>query len=265
MAFVFSAVVAASAFAKSEDNPQWAVCEEVAAGTGAFTNSACTTSGKGNFEAKVLGEKETREVKAEANGSQKLKSATVTIVCKKLKLEAGAILIGSKAPNPGTDRETIVYEECEVEGSPKCTINGEKAGEAKIKTKSLKSVLAFLTKEGAENEREPAVTVFTPESGSQFVEFTLAGECPVTGPIKVEGSVAAENVKSEEHAEKHELNASETAIKEYFVNEGGKTVAKKAELKLEGIVKLPATYIGKAFVRQRGTLIEKIFDWIFHS
>ncbi len=221
---VLGAFAASSAFAASTNNPQWQV-----------------------NKAELSGNK---EVTAEANGTQKLNVAGAfgaTIACKKLKVASGAKIIGSTKPAAGTDEETIVYEECEVEGSPSCTINGEAAGKAKITTNLLKSTLVFKTKAAAEKEESSTLSLFEPKTGTVFVTLTLAGTCPATGSFEITGQVAAENVKGNEEIETHELNAPATAITKYFVNEGGKTVEKKVNALKFGI--FPASYVGKAKIK----------------
>jgi hypothetical protein len=235
--FAFGAIGVSQSFAASTNNPQWEVAS------------------------KILGEGESKPVVAKANGAQKLKATGITISCASLKVE-NANIKGSKAPNPGTDEEVIVYEECEVEGKPNCEINKEKSKVAKIKTVLLKSTLAFQTKVAAEAESAPTVTVFEPKEGTKFTTFELTGiECLAQGVISVEGQVACENPKGQEQLAKHELNCPEPAIKKYFVNEGAVTVEKLVkELRLEGVLKLAATYVGKASVELTSKELWGVFN-----
>jgi hypothetical protein len=267
--FAMSAVAASAASATSTNNPQWDICHNVGAGNGHFTDSKCETAGTGEWEAKILGNAELEEVTAKAKGNQKLSvpGAKVTIVCKSYSLKAGAVIVGSAAPAAGTDEETIEYKECEVEGSPKCEINKVKGGKATITTEPLKSWLGFKTKEAAEKEESNTLTYFAPQTPPKFVAFELkketGGSCPFgsEGISEVEGQVAVENIEGSVHAVKHTLKAPATAIKAYWVNEGGKTVEKKVtELKLKGIIKFAATYEGESEVE----LVSKSNWWIFN-
>lgn len=235
--FAFGAIGASQSFAASTNNPQWEVAN------------------------KILGANETKAVVAEANGAQKLKATGITISCASLKVEKANIK-GSIAPNPGTDEEVIIYEECEVEGKPNCEINKEKSKSAKIKTVLLKSKLAFQTKVAAEKEEAPTVTLFEPKAGTKFTELELTGlECLAQGKISVEGQVACENPKGQEQLAIHELNCPEPAIKKYFVNASGVTEEKTVnELRLEGVLKLAATYVGKAVIE----LTSKELWWVFN-
>jgi hypothetical protein len=268
--FALSAVAASAALATSTNNPEWGVdianggtCTKVSTGqTGAFENSTCTTAKAtlNGFE-ELLASGKSVEIVAKANGSQKLVTSLTTIVCKAFKVAKGAVIVGSAEPAAGTNEEIIEYEECEVEGKPKCEINKMAAGKATITTVLLKSTLVFDSKAEAEKEESSTYTLFEPKSGTKFVEFELSGTCPATGKIGVEGQVAVENVKGSEHLVTHELNAPSTAIKVYWINKAGKTEEVKVkELKLEGIIKLPATYVGKAQVE----LKSKSDWWIFN-
>jgi hypothetical protein len=246
--FAVGLATSGSAFG-AEANPKWASCSEKAGGK--FTESACKTEGSGGkFELSFLGAGEKGEVEAEANGAQKLKSVGISLVCKRFKEKAN--VKGSEGNKPGTAESTAEESECEVEKSPECKINGEVAGKAKITTKPLKQTLAFETKAAAENsEKEKdvqTVLVTEPAEGKTLAELELSGTgCPVTGKVKAEGSYVVRMVKkgNEEHASKQELEAPETPITSYFVNEGAKTVEKKAELKALGV---KATYIGRSFL-----------------
>src|SRR5580692_5184819 len=101
-AMALSAVVSASASATK--NPKWALCEARTEGTGQWNNGTCTElGGKKTHETRLLlTENETREITAEANGSQKLAPAGApTVLCKKLSLKAGAVILGGE-PGKGT-------------------------------------------------------------------------------------------------------------------------------------------------------------------
>jgi hypothetical protein len=240
-ACAFAGTAASSVWAAGTSNPFVSIrveCETLALGN--YSNLANCQSGTGyNRNAYVNGYSrvltgagllllhlnalETLGITAKATTTQKLvdSSAKITIACSGLKLASGANLKGGE---PGTDEETIEYSGCEVEGSPKCEINKEKAGSAKITTKGLTSRLVFRTKAGAEKETaEETATLFKPASGTEFAALELkeesGGTCPSKGTIVVRGEVLLENVGSGEASESHELSAPDkTSEEEYFEN-----------------------------------------------
>jgi hypothetical protein len=200
----------------------------------------------------ILGSGNTRIFTVTQVNTQTLKGTGLTIECTGLKAEAGATIIGSAAPNPGTSKETLEYSGCTVKNFPKCKVNGHIPGE--IKTQPLINKLAFETKAAAEKEKEPTVTVLTPEAEKEpkFALFTLTEEnkgtkeCPLTGEVGSKGSVALKNVaKAEEETETHELEGTEPALKAYWLNEGGESTEHKVRLEVAG---LAATYVGKSRV-----------------
>ena len=239
--FVMAAAGASSALALETNNPQ-------------FTGEGSAKLETGGNKLLKAGEGE--EITATANGSQTLESTGVTIVCSALKLENGK-LIGSTAPAAGTNEEVIVYEKCEVKGSPECEINEKPSKEGVIKTVLLKTTLVFTSAEGAKKEEaKHSGTLFVPKEGTKFVGFKLRGKCPATGELGVAGSVVALNEPTPETlSATHEVNAKGEKETKYLTNEGGKTkeAAKPAALKLEGIFSLPATYLGKGIVKAVGS------------
>lgn len=220
-----SAVVSASAMAK---NPRWGVCLNRVSG-GQWEDGQCSKAKtNGSHETRELKTNETIEITAEANGIQKLHSATVTIECKKLKLKSGAEIIGGE---PGTDAETIVYEECGIEGFPKCKVRNVGGTFKTIETKPLNSTLGYKTKEQEEKEnQEDTVTVFKPKTANTFVEIEMeaepGGTCPSTALEKkglpVTGEVACENVSATKHAVEHELKCPAEESSEVLKNTGYK-------------------------------------------
>lgn len=222
---VIGLIAAASAMAHATNNPQWQIL------------------------GKILKAGETVGVTAEANGVQKLTSAALTIECTKFALAAGAILIGSDAPAPGTSEETIVYSGCKVAGFPNCKINNEVPGE--IETKPLRDLLVFLTRLGAldENALESG-TLFEPKTPKIFAEFTLSeanpgtGECPVTGNTVVEGTgVLVNNLNADLLSTVKEIEAPSIKKTAYFVNEGKLLTLERTGVNIK-VGGAPATYIG---------------------
>jgi hypothetical protein len=235
-----SAVVSASASAK---NPRWVICEVSKETRGQWEDALCAKhKTNSTHETKELKANETREIKAEADGLQKLGSPSLklTILCKKLKVKAGAILIGGE---PGTDTETLVYEECEVEAKPKCRINDIEGGKAIIATTPLASTLGYKTQKQEEEENQTdTVTVFKAEAHGALYELEIAGEkeaeCTSKALEKVKlpvsGEFACENVSAGTHLVTHELNCPEPRIAEYWrqtaEQKPEKVVVKKLEI-----------------------------------
>jgi hypothetical protein len=226
--FVVGLVGAASASALSTNNPQWQILST------------------------ILKAGETKNIRAEARGTQTLAGTGLTIECKEFSLAAGAHLIGSNAPNPGTSEETIVYSNCTIPASAKCKINGAVPG--KIETKPLLNLLVFLTEVGALNENAlESGTLFEPKTAPTFALFVLTEEkpgtkeCPLTGDVLVEGSgVIVKNLTADVLSLAHEIDAPTTAIKTYWVNEGGVSKQKTGvNIKVAG---LAATYSGNSKV-----------------
>jgi hypothetical protein len=223
--------------------------------------SAATNNPQWQVAGKVLTAGESKEVTAEANGAQKLNIGGAflgNIKCTALKLQARAKILGSTAPNPGTDEETIVYEKCELEGKPECKINGEAAGVAKITTNLLKSTLVFETKAAAEAQSAPTLTLFEPKVGTVFVTLELTGTCNATGKFEITGQVAAKNPEGATEKEVHVSESPATAITKYFVNEGGVTTEKKVTALKFGI--FPASYIGNSNIRLSTKELWSIFN-----
>lgn len=261
-AMALSAVVSASASATK--NPKWALCEARTAGTGQWENATCTKLGGTNTHETrlLLTENETREITAEANGTQKLTSSGVVVACKKLKLKAGAVLLGGE---PGKDNETIVYEECEVEEKPNCKVRSILGGKVngKIETNPLTSTLVYSSKAAEEAENQTAtLTLFKPTTGEIFTELELEGaECPsvlVGKALPVKGEVLAENVGNE-HLVTHELNFPSPALKAYWLQVGG--VATETVIKKLLLLTATATYTGKTKVSLAGSQLGQAW-WI---
>jgi hypothetical protein len=129
-----------------------------------------------------------------------LKATGVTITCKKLKVEAGAEIIGSSGSNSSTNKEVVVFEECSLAGNgTKCIL--AKADKGVIKTEAVKSTLDYPKKVPAEGDIK--LVLFQPEVGAVFVkikvEAELEGTCTVVGSLAVEGSTLGvlENEKFE--------------------------------------------------------------------
>jgi hypothetical protein len=215
-----SAFVVAPAMAAGTNNPVW----NVAGSRLALGSSAKLT--------------------AVQNGNQVLKAPGVEIVC--TALSASGELLGSGAEGPGTNTETLTYKSCTVTGHSSCVAKSPGASNGEIKTNLLNSKLAWAEKESAEKElanENGTVTVFTPASGTTFVEIELTplGSCGFTPTdTTVKGSVVATNVQKTATEEKETNEISSTGAAKYFVNPGAKE--EKAGLTAFG---LEASYKGK--------------------
>lgn len=246
-AMALSAVVSASASAATK-NPKWALCEARTAGTGQWENAECTKLGgtKTHETRLLLTENETREITAEANGNQKLAAGTTaTVICKTLKLKAGAVLLGGE---PGKDNESIVYGECTIESKPNCKVKNVGGVNGTIETHPLTSTLVYSSKAAEEKENQAeTLTLFKPTTGETFVSLFLEGtECPEAlreKELPVKGEILGENIKGNEHLVTHELNFPTTALKTYWLQVGG--VATESEIKKLVLLVTNATYSGK--------------------
>jgi hypothetical protein len=218
-----------SALAASTGNPQWSLCVKK---TGGKFASGCASAG-GEFGTEALAAGETREMKGTADEAQELQVAGGAVVAKKLKFAHGAAMRGSNLPNPGETEETIEYEELSVPGFPECKIKQNEKEVTTLKTSALKDKLAFQTEAGAKKEEGPIVTVVKPATGNLIIEFELVGgeKCPNSeGAQKVEGSLVMEDLEGAKYKEAHDFKGPAGSISNYFVNEGGVTVTKTAEL-----------------------------------
>jgi hypothetical protein len=251
---------AVSTAALAARNPKYTLCKVSPETRGQWMNGFCTVPGRNaSHETRQLEESQTRGFELEPNGMQELSvpSAKMTIICKKLKAKAGAILIGGE---PGASSEILAFEECEIEGSPTCLINKEKAGKAQIVTNVLSSKLGYLTEkaEMEENLRD-VVNVLKPSSGTVFTELEIekeaGGSCPLASiekmKLPVKGELACESIDGAEHLITHELNCPETAKKEYWL-QNSKEEPEKITLKKLELATLPATYVGRSKLKLSG-------------
>lgn len=263
--------VTASASAESSGGPSYGFCDEVAAGTGHYTDAHCETRATGNWEAKLLLTGEHLTVLASAKGKQLLKSAAGTVECEALKLKPGAIVTGGL---PGGDLETIQYSQCSVIKS-KSTINCDAStvggpNNGTISTNPLESELVYLSEEDAKKLwPDESGTLFKPAAGGngKFVEIELTplgtGTCPVlgenNGPAKL--PVAGEALLRNESPLVHKLSgvlvAPETALRKWFLGTSGVEMVTK-KLELGGV---EAKYIGEVSIALQLLGSERALDW----
>jgi hypothetical protein len=242
------ALNAATAFAEVNANPANGWCKEVS-GTGTkYLNDECKlASPSGKWEAVQLGAGHNEPIVV--GGSVTLATSTAILEAKKLTAVTGATLIGSEAPNPGGSEATLIYEGASVKGHPECKIEQGGKVVTNLETTALVGTLVYLTRAAAEKATVKGTgTILQPKSGHSFIKFKLSGsECPVSGEANGEGSVALENVITEENekwgqlAATQELSAPASPIKSYYSYEGEKLVEKTPEFRL---FEKAATYAG---------------------
>jgi hypothetical protein len=230
-AFAAFAVVV-PALAGSGGNPQWSVAGE------------------------QLALAETKPIKGEASGPQKLKSGEATIACTSLSLASGSQIVGGGGATPGTGSEQLVYAGCVVENTTSeevfagCNVNsvGETAGH--LKTEKLAAKLAYATSGAAEHEEPNTVTVLKPESGTTFLGIEFSGEhCPTPGNGKynAEGELALKDPEGSTEKAKHTAEAPLSAVKLYYINSGGVPEEKKVKgLKVQSMTN--AVYFGNSIM-----------------
>jgi hypothetical protein len=139
----------------------------------------------------AAGEKE--EISATAQKPFILSATGVTITCQKIKVKAGAEIIGSSGTNSSTSKETIEFEECVLKGNGiRCRL--PIADKGVITTESVKNTLDYPKKTPAKGDSK--LVLFQPQAGSVFVKINVEAEnpkgCTIEGGLAVEGSVAAE-------------------------------------------------------------------------
>jgi hypothetical protein len=177
----------------------------------------------------VLKSGETKEISLVGSGSQKFKTSELTVACSGASLEAGGHITGGVGATPGTGAEQIVYSGCVIaktneEVIPGCKVNSTGAATGTVKTEKLTAKLGYATIVAAETETPTTVTDLKPETGSSFLQLELSGEsCPFPGNGKynIEGEVALKNVEGSTEKAKHTGEAPSTAVKAFYLNNGG--------------------------------------------
>jgi hypothetical protein len=132
------------------------------------------------------------EITAKAQKAFVLTATGIAITCQKLKVNAGAEIIGSSGSNSSTSKETIVFEECVLVGNgTKCRLTAADGG--KITTEPVKNTLDYPKKVPAKGDIK--LVLFQPVEGATFVKIKVeaeaGGKCTVTGTLAVEGSTLA--------------------------------------------------------------------------
>jgi hypothetical protein len=150
---------------------------------------------------------------------------------------------------PGTDTANIKFTGCTVEGHSECTVKSPKEGTEEVPVGEIrvkaKTELVYLSSTSATNEKVDASGVgshlgdlFSPASGSTFVELVVGGNnCPslTKGTNKVEGSVLSIVEPSEAEAASGTLNFPTSSIEKYWTRNGG-VKSHEASLKVFGFI-----------------------------
>jgi hypothetical protein len=155
-------------------------------------------------------------VSATNSGNFKLKAGSlITIEC--TSATSKGVITGGL---PGTDNSKITFSGCTVTQDPTtCEVkspkkeNGETAAKGEIYTEAKTELVLNST-------QTKVLDLFTPESGTTFVELVVSGtKCPslTKGTNKVEGSVAAEVSPEGSEAATGKLIFPTTAIKTVFL------------------------------------------------
>jgi hypothetical protein len=220
--------------------------------------SAAAAEGGPLWYVKKSGTKETLalgvEVGIESSGTPEefhlettVKGTESTIKCKVLD-ETNAALIGG---NPGTDKATVEFKECSVEGIGGVVCSVESATHVAKVIGPFNVVTTLVFPKG---NRKRALDRFLPASGETFVNFITSGTfCPFKGTIHVKGCVLAELwqggaiAASGALAKENELNFPKPALTEYEIFEGGtfKEKACKLTSQFEAEAEQPAIQRGR--------------------
>ena len=197
------------------------------------------------------------------SGVTKLKVAGLSVECKKDK--GTGELIGGW---PGTDKATIMFEECTVETiGCKAKNKGGVFGTIEVK---VNTELVYFTKKAGEEEKPPLGVLFktTESSNKTFVELEFEGICALdNGPVTATGEatpaaeiperiagVAGVVCKIVEPAEKealtHELECIEKEQTKFWFWKAGALTEGKAGLEFKG---KPAEQVGKATIEAKET------------
>lgn len=241
------AIVATAA--QATEGPFYKICTKVPAGTGKFESAACVTEGGGKEFEKLALREGSPAVEGAVVTAFKLvgPGGTVKITCNKQKLE-NAALVGAAKGNAGTSVETIVFEECKVEGNGASCEPFSEQFESKKELGVIRSVPVTNTLDYPKEKPakgDVVLVLFQPVKGTVFSNIKFTGTACNAASIAVEGSVAGEAQTStgvhvtveetEPIEEKGRVNFPSTLIKADWVEEGGKTKEVKPSLKVAGV------------------------------
>jgi alpha-D-ribose 1-methylphosphonate 5-triphosphate synthase subunit PhnG len=175
-----------------------------------------------------------------------LHTSNITIICKHM--NSNIVLVGG---TPAKDHATIHFLECEVEGHSTCTVNSPGATVGLIQVPTIKSEVIYLgTEAEAKKEEGKMGDLFSPESGTTFVELVIGGTgCPLftKGEQEVKGTVIGEIEPIGTMGKLGLQVFPATAIKKgYRWLKSGEVEELTSSLKVFGVIE--ATQIGEAEV-----------------
>jgi hypothetical protein len=248
---VFALGAISSTAAQASEGPFYRICEKVAEGK--FKDIECKEPGTAapGWNKIRLEEKQTHEITVAMSSKEYvLANGVQTLRCKKQKAEKGAVIVGSTGMNAGGSEETLVFEECTVEGNGAgCKLEGEK-----IKTEPIKNTLDF-AKEKVE-KGDVHLIMFEPVTTTVFTKLKFEGVGCTLKTATVEGKVGAqldngkqELLKLEENEELSEKNLVRfpaTLLKEEWVEKGGKR--EKVALSLKSFGKAATKFEGETSI-----------------
>ncbi len=176
-------------------------------------------------------------IEAKSVGSQVLKTATATITCTGEELKNGQ-LEGSRGENSSRSSGTLKYSGCTVTGNgTPCEVTG-----GTIETKPVIGTLGYEGKSGAGEGEGKLLTIFEPETGTEFAEVKFTGTGCSVNPTKVKTKSPGKGIIAED------LNEAEAMVKVGLNETKG----------LFNFVNFPAAAneITKLWVETNGTLVE---------
>jgi hypothetical protein len=226
---VFALGAVTSTPAQASEGPFYKLCKKVAAGlNGEFKDNECKEPGvtlNGWNKIRLL-EKETSELEGKMQSEEFVFANGVqTARCKKLKIEKGAVLVGSTGANAGTGEGTGVFEECTVEGNGVgCEVEGKE-----IKSEPIRGTLGF-AKEKVE-KGDVHLVMFEPVTGSILAKLRFVGAACSLKIATVEGKIGAQLDNGKRESLKLEENE---------------------EFSAKGLVRLPTTLITGVWVEKEG-------------
>lgn len=182
--------------------------------------------------AKVLNENEVKSIKGSLINTLVLANATtkIKVICKEMKLAAGAVIDGAPLNTPDTSDVIIELEKCRVENNGEgCEPEG-----GKITTNTLIGTLGY--SEAAPKKGTAVRIRYAPKTGALIAKFKFTGAACKEKEAAIEGSVIAE-AWSGEKAVKIEENEAEAFAQQ---------------------VNFPAATIGTIFIeKKKGEIVEQ--------
>jgi hypothetical protein len=191
---VFALGAITSTAAQASEGPFYKICKKVEKGE--FKDNECKEPGttlNGWNKIRLL-EKETNEFSAKMQSKEfVLSNGVQTLKCKKLKVNAGAVIRGSTGANASGGEGTGTFEECTIEGNGAgCEVENKE-----IKTEPVKATLDF-SKEKVE-KGDVHLIMFEPVTGTVLTKLKfVGGGCTLkTATVEVKVGAQLDNGKQE--------------------------------------------------------------------